>query len=963
MAAEFEFEFRARLISAFEAFVADGGTGFEPPIGGERTESGAVDIFVPSVKRDGVAIAVEKADVDPHDVDVIRRAHQYARDRTVSLFATANPNDVFLFRRAESATSTAELERRHYDLRDLTLEAFVETFLEDVAAVLRGEAETFAFDDVVVSRLRSFHTSVYPLYEELVAERFDADEGFRRLLVEWARENDYAHERPGVEATFRVAAQQYAYLLMNRIVFYELVREHGVETESGVDLDPIYDGVTVDELHSHLRNRFDDVVEKIDYGAIFRDDSSFFAAVPDSRRTKRRLRAFAKSVEAEPLRDVDVDVAGQLYQKLIPAEERRRLGQFYTPAEIGTVLSRWAIDSPDDRFLDPCSGSGAITVEAYKQFERVGAASHREIVRRITAVDVNKFPLHLTALNLATRDVHQPTSELSVYHGSFFDIDPDTGRHDGDRLGVRDEAASAESDEPAAIGTFDATAANPPYVRQKHLSPDRDAYREHLKRFGPSAKRPYYDGEKEIDGRSDLYCYFLTHATEFLDEGAKLAWVVPTKWMTADYGPSLRQFLYDHYKVEAVVGFRKRVFEDALVDTVLLLMERCDDVEERRRTDTNFVRINEKMGAGDVIDLVDRDYGIPAASYMKIRARPDYRTVSVRQSHLMENVGDKLHHYVDAPPLYTAVLEHADTIELGDVADVSRGKKTGANPIFVLDEEAVESRGVEAAFLAPAVKGAKEVDGFEHTASDVEKWMLDVHDYVAEVLSASGDSDGGDLAENVTSSLRADGYAGVLAHIQWAEAQDSRHNSSVEAYDPWFDMGDLSPKTAPVVCPQAMDTRRYFFRSDGNVVASNRFLLVRPSVDADLLLGLLNSSLTKIVVESHGRVTGGGAVNLSASDLRTLRVVDPDALTDDQAATVREGFDRLAGGDESGRDAIDRVLVDVLCLDHDAGELRRIAEASKVARRQKGREVEPLVDGLDELGSDVEMSFRDESAE
>jgi len=958
-----EFGFHERLFDALEDYVECHETGFRAPVGEARTDSGVVDILLPSSTHEGVAIEVKQTDVDPHDVYVVRQADRYARDKGTSLFATANPNDVFLFRRkvTETETSITELERRHYDLRELAIQEFVEEFLADVVDVQQGEGEVSEFDDLIVGRLRSFHTSIYPLYEELIAERFDGDDEFRHLLVEWARENDYAYERPGVGGTIRIAAQQYAYLLMNRIVFYELVRKNDVETSSGIDLDPIHGGVTVENLDSHLRDRFDRIVEVIGYEAIFGDDSEFFRRVPDSHHIEQRLHSFAKSIEEEPLRDIDVDVVGRIYQKLIPTEERKELGQFYTPDEIGAILSRWAIDSPDDRFLDPCSGSGSIIVEAYKRFEEMGDLTRREITRHITAVDINDFPLQLTALNLATRDIHRPTNELFAYHEDFFRLDPDTKRENGERLGVRGEARGDGEDEAGVVGTFDATVTNPPYVRQKHLYPGRDMYRQHLKRFGPSAEQPYYDGDKEIDGRSDLYCYFLTHVTQFLDEGGKLAWIVPTKWMTADYGPSLQQFLYDHYEVEAVVGFRKRIFQDALVDTVLLMMERCDDVEERKQTDTNFIRINEKMDADDVVDVIDRDYGIPDASYMKIHGRPNYRTVSVRQSYLMENVGDKLHHYINAPPLYTVVLEHNDTVELSEISDITRGKKTGANPVFILDEDEVRSRDVEGQFLAPAVKSAKEVGGFEHTTSDAEKWMLDMHDYVEEIISMSNIDATSDLADRVTSSLRADGYSGALSYIRWAELQDSRDNNSVESYDPWFDMGDLSPKTAPIICPQAMDTRRYFFRSDEDVVASNRFLLIQPDIDEDLLLGLLNSSLTKIVVESHGRVTGGGAVNLSGSDLKTLRVADPEVLSDEQVETIKNGFDQLVDGDESGLDDIDEVLIDVLDINHDVDELQQIAETLKLTRRKKGQGVEPLTDDLDELEGNIEMSFEEES--
>jgi type I restriction-modification system DNA methylase subunit len=956
-----EFEFHARLFSALEDHITSHNIDFDEPTGEEPTDTGFIDIFVPSTLREGVVIEVKRADIDPHSYDVIQQGHRYATDKNVTLFATANPNDVFLFRRTETATSITELDRRHYDLRDLSLSEFIEQFFEDVKELQQGRGQVFQFDDLIVSRLRSFHTSIYPTYRELIQREFDNEDSFRDLLTHWARENDYAHEYPGVKETFRIAAQQYAYLLMNRIVFYELVREQGVDTESGFPLDEIYAGVSPEGLDQHLRDCFQLIMEEIDYEAIFKEDSEFFENIPNNDLTRKRLHTFTRSIEQEPLNDIDVDVAGQIYQELIPIEERKELGQFYTPDEIGQILSTWAIQSSDDRFLDPCSGSGSITVEAYKRIDELDGLSHEQIIRNITAVDINKFPLHLTALNLATRDIHEPTNELFAYHEDFFDLDPDTKRLQSNRLGVRGEGGKDGTSE--AIGQFDATAANPPYVRQEYLYPDRDHFRKHLRGFGPSSTQTYYDGENEIGGRSDLYCYFLTHVTGFLREDARLAWIVPTKWMVADYGPSLQQFLFDHYKVEAVVGFRKRVFQSALVDTVLLMMERCDDIEERKSTETNFIRINEPIDTEDAIRVIDRDYGIPDDSYMKIHSRPNYRTIAVQQSSLMDNIDEKLHHYINAPALYTAVFEHSNTIPLSQTADISHGKKTGANPIFILDEDDIRSRNIEDEFLRPAIKSVKEVEGFEHMPSDASRWMLDMSSYVDEVVSMSGFGSTSDIEERVLSSLRTDGYGGVLSYLTWADNQSSRTNNSVQNNDPWFNMGSLDSKLAPIICPQAMDTRRFFFRTNRDVIPSNRFLLVKPHKDAGLLLALLNSSISKIIIESHGRVTGGGAVNLSSSDLRTLRVLDPDALSGEQVERAKQGFNRLTSGDHSGLDVIDEIFIDVLNLDVSVEEVQEMAETIKQARRTKGQEVEPLIRELDELEGHIEMSFQDDSSQ
>ncbi|KZN25738.1 N-6 DNA methylase [Haladaptatus sp. R4] len=906
------FVFRSRLRSEMATYVSAHETPFEVPDDEPRADGDSASVLVPSSRRDAVVLEAVPSDVDPHSDDVVGRGQQRAIENGTRVFATVNENDAFLFRRpnSESASPTtdvSEFTRRGYDLRTRSMAEFCGELLRDAVALQEGTESPVRFGDFFVGRLRSFHATLVPRYESLIADAFEEDDGFHDSMATWADENGYPLDSD-FDRAVRIAAQQYGCLLVARIAFDGYLRDG--------DREP-----------SEAREGFATEAWKD-------SNDGFWSEIPNDGGTLERLREFAESVEREPLDDIETDVLGRVYQKLIPAEERAELGQFYTPDEIGRLLARWAVRSPSDRVLDPASGSGSLLVEAYKRLDALGSGnrSHRNLLRQLTAVDIDEFPLRLTELNLAARNRHEPADERLVHHRDFFDLDPE------------------------AVGTFDATVANPPYVRQESIATDREHFREHLEAL---------DSGAALDGRSDLYCYFLTHVTGFLREGARVAWIVPTKWMTADYGPSLQRFLYDHYKVEAVVGFRNRLFEDALVDTVLLLLERTDDATTRRNTRTNFVRLNERMGPDDVIDVIDRD--ATGSGNLRISSERSHRTITVAQSHLAARLGGKLHHYVTAPALYTAVLEHAETVSLSEIATVTRGKKTGANPVFILDTDDDWVRRVEDGFLRPAIKSVKEVDGYEHSVDDAEKWMLDVADYSETVLSSSESVDGDDCDDvaavssetRVIAALERDGHDGVAAYLRWADDHPSSTNDSVRINDPWFAMGGLDGKTAPIVCPQAMDTRRFFFRTDGEVVASNRFLLVHPRQgDVTLLLGLLNASLSKVVIESHGRVTGGGAINLSSSDLRTLRVVDPEALTDEQKATVREGFERLAAGDDGGQTAIDDVIIDVLDLDVSAERIRTIARTMKSARRTKG-EVESAVRTLDALEDDIEIEFDD----
>jgi hypothetical protein len=143
-----------------------------------------------------------------------------------------------------------------------------------------------------------------------------------------------------------------------------------------------------------------------------------------------------------------------------------------------------------------------------------------------------------------------------------------------------------------------------------------------------------------------------------------------------------------------------------------------------------------------------------------------------------------------------------------------------------------------------------------------------------------------------------------------------------------------------------MDTRRVFARC-ADVVPSNRFLLVTPTAcDPLLFLGLANASLTQIAVESHGRVTGGGAVNLAASDLRSLPVPDPAAIAPGRAEAIRDAARRLLAGDAGARGTVDRELVAALDLDVRPAALAQVSAHLKRARRGDGRKAEHYRDAL-----------------
>ena len=141
-------------------------------------------------------------------------------------------------------------------------------------------------------------------------------------------------------------------------------------------------------------------------------ESDFFAW-PAEVGGRPLLRTLARRVARFNWRDAPADIAATLYETVIPPEERRQLGEYYTPAWLARAMVQELITDPlRQRVLDPACGSGAFLTEAVAHFIAAAEAAHwdpPEILNRlrmaVTGIDVHPVAAHLarSAWTLAAR--------------------------------------------------------------------------------------------------------------------------------------------------------------------------------------------------------------------------------------------------------------------------------------------------------------------------------------------------------------------------------------------------------------------------------------------------------------------------------------------------------------------------------------------------------------------------------
>lgn len=957
-----EAKFHGILYTRLLDFIDENETQFEEPVSEKTTESGFADIYVPSLLSGEIVIEVKNDNIYPRDHDVVSQVRRYADELGAEFYATCNSNDLFLFY-DQGEIEMTDVEFYYFNLREVQLKEAIPQLLGVVEHVYKEESLPVQTDrDRIVGVLRSFHSSIWPSYAALINKKHGRNEKFTQRLDEWVQENDY--ESLDEEEQFEVAGKQYAYLLTNKILFYEVVREKTkprydpekgastpeIETETGFELDSLHEHTTLSGLEKHLKKQFDTIVEEIDYKPIFDTGTSLFADFPQNKKTLRTLEDFLDNIEAEEIVSLDEDLLGEIYEELIPAKERKELGQFYTPPKIAQTISEWSIqrnEKDHPRVLDPACGSGTFCVEAYNRVEDILPTSrHQNIIDHIVAVDINRFPLHLTALNLASQNISERTDRLHLFHDSFFNIDPETRFLETSRIDDEDQEV---------LGTFDAVIGNPPYIGQRSLYPSKEHFRNHLKNFG-NGKSPYYEGNKRLSKRSDAYVYFVTHGTQFLNDGGRLGFIIPTKWMMTGYGEDFQEFIYSEYKLNAVVGFGARAFDDAFVDGALILLEKCDNKEERRQNETKFIRVRDTMDVDDIVDTVEYVHDLQDRREILVQNREAYRTVAIQQGVLMDKETKKVRHYLTAPQRFIELLENPRMVQLDKLlSDFRRGITSGKNDFFYIEQENISNLGINNRFLTPLVKWIKQMEKGTPLSEEItDLYVFHVHDYVEEIRTRD-DISGGDLQQRVKNALSEDGYDKTLNYIREGEAKGYDENRTCASRAVWFNLGDVQP--ADIVHPKGFKYRVFASRNEGLIINDRLYCLdVKPEVDEYALLAYLNSTVYQAVVETWGRNEGRGMLEIMGYEVEQVPALELRALPDKIVEELADAYRAFENNEEGAQDRIDKIVLKAADLNTDVDDFQKATMDVTNRRNDRGMSSEVMleeVDTLEELGSDT----------
>jgi adenine-specific DNA-methyltransferase len=315
-------------------------------------------------------------------------------------------------------------------------------------------------------------------------------------------------------------------------------------------------------------------------------------------------------------------------------EALREKGQFWTPQWAAEAMIAYCLAGDAESIFDPAVGAGAFLIAA----KEIARKKRRHV--NLFGAELDRDALRQAESNgLSARDLEW------VVTGDFVLRPPDK--------------------------RFPAIVANPPYIRHHRLS---SSTKESLRALGAELIG------KELDGRAGLHVYFLLRALQALEDGGRLAFIMPADTCEGVFAGTLWRWITSRYRLDAVVTFTPEASPFPNVDTnpIILLIRNA-------RPEAHFLWAKcRRAGSEALREWIDAGFDPVSTDEITIHRRD-----------LQEGLDSGL----SRPP-----SERSDAgITLAEFASVMRGIATGANEFFFLTRRRANELKIPADMLLPAI--------------------------------------------------------------------------------------------------------------------------------------------------------------------------------------------------------------------------------------------------------------------
>ncbi|HHT9123645.1 MAG TPA: HsdM family class I SAM-dependent methyltransferase, partial [Candidatus Wunengus sp. YC63] len=939
-----EREFTSQVISWLNEAISQGTYPFEIATSEASLKISSSETNFPDVqiwlnRASGIGFCgweLKTPDTPADDKTLLEDATRKARAMRADYFVTWNMRDAIIWRTPNLNEAVSHEHRlKTYPIISPVTEPN-DLWVVSKQELLKGRAQEILYDLSILQREGHLHlidvdstffvhiltesakTLVTHIHQSLVT-KMGKDKRFKEGLFDWAVRQAIANYDD--LAFYRAVSRQVIYRLLGKILFYLTLRRFRSDLPAMHLTD-----INQSQINERLKEYFE-MARKIDYQAVFEED--FTDSIPIPPSGVEPLITLIEDLNRFNFSCMPHDVVGNVFEKLIPPEDRHNMGQYFTREELVDLINAFCIQTVDAKVIDPTCGSGTFLIRGYDRLKNMGEKSHTTLLSNLWGVDVAHFPAELATINLYRQNLSDYRNFPRIVSKDFFDVKP------GDAFKFPPPKDTGEADFmiPEKLPAFDAAVGNFPYIRQELIEKRVKGYKEKLGTTLWEEWKPEYldlfEGQNiKLSGQADIYAYLFFHTARFLKEdGGRMGIVTSNSWLDVAYGYELQRFFLKKFKIVAILESRcEPWFEEAAINTVVTILERIPSktaVSEECRDNhlVKFVKIKKRLkelipwdmklegmrrwgGLDKIVHKIEKT----GSEHFELKGTKIENTLQgiatyeddafrirvISQGELFKNLESagktvKWGQYLRAPDVYFEILEKCKDklVPLKEVAEVRFGIKTGINEFFHLASEKVDHWRIEEDFLFPLVTSPKEIEMIRIDPKSVE--------FKAFVCSKA------------KKELREARYLGALKYIEWGEKQRTKERGghkkggtvfpevpSVQGRPIWYDLGEPAP--GDFVINRFIGERLFFPINKAKVLIGDIAFVgdLKNRKDFEIFSVILNSTIISMSVELNGRVgLGEGLLTFYGPDIVDLPVINPNIISAEKKKGIIKAFEHL----------------------------------------------------------------------
>lgn len=484
------------------------------------------------------------------------------------------------------------------------------------------------------------------------------------------------------------------------------------------------------------------------------------------------------------------------YSKKVNEKYQKELGQFFTPPHIANFMIQWLFERKQSELniLDPAAGLGI--------FERI---IHKKFQKKI------RFDLWEIDGQISSQ-----LNEILNTEGIDYDL-----RQEDFLLSGWDKK-------------YDGIISNPPYFKHHYISNKEKIATTFKQKTG-----------FEFSIQTNVYCWFLIKCLNQLKSEGRLAFIIPSEFLNANYGEAIKEYLMIcDVNIHLIsIDYTINVFNSALTTSLILLAEKDESHNNsisfyNAKNDENINLAFLNTGPKKVRDKTKLDPLIKWKNYFK---------------------SDKTYNYKNLVPIST-------------FGNFSRGIATGANSFFTISNKEIKKYRLPNECIIPCISKANQVSDPVFTEDDYES--LEANSARVHLFNASAKPNDD----------------GVKEYLQKGLGEDLHKRYLTRNRDPWYSLEKREVSKIWVTVFNRNGIKLVWNKTSCLTLTCfhNFFPTMMGKQYEKLIFLYLYTDLAKEMLEKEKREYGNGLNKFEPNDISKTKIVDVTMINSDHKDRLLE---------------------------------------------------------------------------